>query len=304
MIHKACCLAVHTGLEMDCDCGAMALARSVKAAEAGTLSADSTTGGSMTRYEELAERHLALVRSILTRSNGFEDLALKPFAQVREAKPADPYKRERGKDWPVYAETMVGPRRLQMLHGLLNMTRDGGIRGDFAECGVWRGGTCIYAAEWALALHEPMHVYAFDSFQGLPEGGAYAQDDGDPHHTQNDVFAVSLDQVQVNFAKYGIPDYAWTPVAGWFRESLPLWKEENAEHPLRILRVDADMYEGTYDALKYLEPNVSPGGYVIIDDYGDVTACRTAVHDYLANTGQKANIEEFDHTCVWWRKGV
>jgi O-methyltransferase len=261
----------------------------------------------MQKYEELAERYLALLRRTLTRMD-LGDEGTRPFAPAqtgnvgRQWSPADPYKRRKGRDWPRHAETMVGLERLGLVHGLLNMTRDAGIPGDWAECGVWRGGVSIYAAAWALVYHEPMHVYCFDSFEGLPEGGRYKQDEGDPHHTQNDIFAVGSAEVMQNFVRYDIPDFAWTAVRGFFRDSLPVWREEQGEHPLRILRIDADMYEGTHDALMYLEPNVSPGGYIIIDDYGDVTACRTAVHDYLHNTGQRVDIEEFDHTCVWWRK--
>ncbi len=43
---------------------------------------------------------------------------------------------------------------------------------------------------------------------------------------------------------------------------------------LSILRLDGDMYASTMDALEALYDRVSPGGYVIVDDYGAVAGLR------------------------------
>jgi O-methyltransferase len=69
-----------------------------------------------------------------------------------------------------------------------------------------------------------------------------------------------------------------------------------------VLRLDGDMYESTIDALTHLEPLVSPGGYVIVDDYNGIDACRQAVTDHRAAHGITADIHEVDWTAVWWRK--
>jgi len=40
------------------------------------------------------------------------------------------------------------------------------------------------------------------------------------------------------------------------------------------------MYQSTYEALEYLYPKLSTGGYVLVDDYGSLDPCKQAVEDY------------------------
>ena len=40
------------------------------------------------------------------------------------------------------------------------------------------------------------------------------------------------------------------------------------------------MYGSTMDALEALYPKLSVGGYVIIDDYGNIAQCKEAVTDF------------------------
>jgi O-methyltransferase len=56
------------------------------------------------------------------------------------------------------------------------------------------------------------------------------------------------------------------------------------------------------DALRALEPKVSSGGFVIVDDYGGWAPCRAAVDDYRAEHGITAEIRTVDWTGIWWRK--
>jgi O-methyltransferase len=65
------------------------------------------------------------------------------------------------------------------------------------------------------------------------------------------------------------------------------------------------MYEGTYDPLKNLYPHVPRGGFVIVDDFGDVTACREATLEFLHNWygfHSRPDVIEIDHTGVYWQK--
>ena len=51
-----------------------------------------------------------------------------------------------------------------------------------------------------------------------------------------------------------------------------------------------------------LEPRVSPGGFVLVDDYKSWEPCARAVDDYRAERGITAPIHEVDWTGVWWQK--
>ena len=55
-------------------------------------------------------------------------------------------------------------------------------------------------------------------------------------------------------------------------------------------------------ALEYLYPKLSVGGYVIIDDYGAVKGCEKAVKDYRAANQIIEKIIWIDSCGVFWKK--
>jgi hypothetical protein len=207
-----------------------------------------------------------------------------------------------GNDWPPHAETMVGLARLANVRELARTALAEGIPGDLVETGVWRGGTAIYMrAILAAAGDTARTVFACDSFEGLPEADAdrFPMDVPMRLHEHSQL-AVGLDRVQANFARYGLLDDQVRFVPGWFRDTLP--KLATELDAIAVLRLDGDMYESTIDALTHLEPLVSPGGFVIVDDYNGIEACRQAVADHRAAHGITAELHTVDWTAVWWRK--
>ena len=62
------------------------------------------------------------------------------------------------------------------------------------------------------------------------------------------------------------------------------------------------MYESTMDGLHALYDKVSPGGFVIVDDYGAVPACKRAIHDFRAARNISDPMNAIDHDGVYWRK--
>jgi O-methyltransferase len=214
---------------------------------------------------------------------------------------ADRATRAVGNDWPPHAETMVGLARLANVRDCVTTALADGVAGDLVETGVWRGGTAIYLRAILAALGDGGRtVWACDSFEGLPVADAerYPVDVPLRLHEHRQL-AVGLDQVKANFDRYGLLDDQVRFVPGWFRDTLPGLATEIGS--ISVLRLDGDMYESTIDALTHLEPLVSPGGYVIVDDYGGIDACRQAVADHRAARGITAPIHEVDWTAVWWR---
>src|SRR5437660_5508725 len=90
--------------------------------------------------------------------------------------------------------------------------------------------------------------------------------------------AVTRERVQDNFRRYGLLDQQVRFREGWFRDTLPRAPIER----LAVLRLDGDLYESTIQALEGLYDRLSAGGYVIVDDYGNMASCRQAVHDFRA----------------------
>jgi O-methyltransferase len=211
-----------------------------------------------------------------------------------------PNLRADGRDWPMVAHTMVGQKRLENLRQLCERAIVEGIPGDFIETGVWRGGSCILMrAVLAAYADQDRLVWCCDSFEGLPkpDPDKYPADAGDKHHIFTEL-AIPLEEVRENFDRYGLLDDRTQFVKGLFRDTLHLLKAER----FAVIRLDGDMYESTIQALEALYPKLSPGGFAIIDDYGAVPACKTAVEDFRSREGITAPLQTIDWTGVWWQK--
>lgn len=215
----------------------------------------------------------------------------------------DASKRESGLDWPSMAHSMIGRKRMDNLIFVVRSVIENGVPGDFIETGVWRGGACILMRGILRAYEETgRKVWVADSFEGLPppDEKKYAADKGDKHY-KNPVLAVTMEQVQDNFSRYGLLDAQVGFLKGWFKDTLP---GAPIEH-LAVLRLDGDMYESTMDALRALYHKVSHGGFVIVDDYHAVLGCRQAVHDFMQADfpGEPLELHEIDGVGVYWQRG-
>lgn len=208
-------------------------------------------------------------------------------------------KRTEGLDWPASAETMIGLKRLDNLEYCVRTALEEGIPGDLVETGVWRGGAGIFMRAVLKAYNDEQRVvWLADSFAGLPkpDASAYPQDAGDAHWTYGEL-AVSREMVESNFRRYGLLDDQVRFIEGWFRDTLPSAPIER----IAVLRLDGDMYESTIVALESLYTKVTPGGFVIVDDYGAVPGCRQAVHDFREARGISESIEPIDWAGAFWR---
>jgi O-methyltransferase len=215
--------------------------------------------------------------------------------------PYDPALREDGRDWPTDAETMAGMKRLANVESCcLAVLRDR-IPGDFVETGVWRGGCAILMrAVLAAAGDKNRITWLFDSFQGLPkpDTALFPKDEDLNLWMYSDYLGVSLDHVKENFRRYELLDERTRFVQGWFRDTIPQAQMER----ISVLRLDGDLYESTWVVLSSLYPRVSPGGFVIIDDFGAIPACKAAVEDFRTKYSITSPIIEIDWTGVFWRK--
>jgi O-methyltransferase len=206
--------------------------------------------------------------------------------------------REHGKIMAPMAHTSVGRKRLDNIHRCIATVVEEGVPGDLIETGVWRGGAAIFmrGALNAYGAADKI-VWAADSFEGLPPPDPkHSKDAGAKWHTRPEL-AVSLEQVQDHFRRYDLLDGVQF-LKGWFKDTLPGAPFEK----LALARLDGDMYGSTMDALTALYERVSPGGFLIIDDYHGVPACAAAVEDFRKDRGITDTIEQIDWTGAFWRK--
>ena len=230
-------------------------------------------------------------------------LALDPLTGkfvTAEPAPATNAQRYNGEIWPSRAHTMIGIPRLENLQRCVESVLREGTPGDLLEAGVWRGGATIFM-RGILKAHgvRDRSVWVADSFRGLPaERPPEERLDSQPELHKFKELAVSLSEVRANFERYGLLDDQVRFLEGWFESTLP---EAEIER-LAVMRVDCDLYESTMDALVNLYDRVSPGGFVIVDDYGTIPGCNQAVDEFRAGRGISEELTFILGTGAFWKK--
>jgi O-methyltransferase len=212
----------------------------------------------------------------------------------------DPAARAEGRDVPESAHTMVGLRRLDNVQACIEQLLAEGVSGDLIETGVWRGGTVIFMRGVLKAYGSgDRTVWAADSFSGHPPPDLekYPVDRTMELH-KFDFQAVSLEEVRANFDKYGLLDGQVRFLKGWFKDTLPAAPVER----VALMRLDGVSYGATMEALTYMYPKLSVGGFVIIDDYECAPEAHQAVDDFRRDHGIDDPLVPVDWTCVYWRR--
>jgi hypothetical protein len=134
-------------------------------------------------------------------------------------------------------------------------------------------------------------VWVADSFQGFPVP------DDQEHLNVVHFLAVPLEEVKANFARFGI-ERGVRFIPGFFEETM----SGLADRRWSIVRLDGDTYEATWLTLQSLYPGLSPGGYLVVDDYGALEECRRAVDEFRRHHDLSEPLEKVDWTCVRWRR--
>ncbi|CAE6731885.1 TylF/MycF/NovP-related O-methyltransferase [Paraburkholderia haematera] len=198
--------------------------------------------------------------------------------------------------------TMCDDVLLDNVVTLARVAIDERVPGDFIETGVWRGGVTILMRAVLTAFGAAgRDVWVADSFAGLPAPDpATDLRDAIWHHLMRAVGLLRSDLATVRdaFARVGLLDRRVRFLPGWFAETLP----DAPIGRLALMRLDGDWYESTRVALDALYPRLSPGGFVIVDDYGLPTGCARAVDEYRATHRIDAPLMRVNGQAVYWRK--
>ncbi|MGI8433249.1 MAG: TylF/MycF/NovP-related O-methyltransferase [Nocardioidaceae bacterium] len=184
----------------------------------------------------------------------------------------------------------------EKLFGLILATRyivDHDIPGDIVECGVWRGGSMQAAALTLLGAEDTgRHLHLFDTFDGMPTptakdrriDGRLAADLMATRDRDARIWAVAtLDDVKAGMAEIAYPQDQIHYHQGRVEVTIPV----EAPETIAILRLDTDWYESTRHELEHLYERLSPGGVLIIDDYGYFEGSRLATDEFLKKTGAR-----------------
>lgn len=163
------------------------------------------------------------------------------------------------------------------------------IPGDIVECGVWNGGSMLLAAHALRHFGDTSRkIYLYDTFEGMPEPAA---DDVDcqgnsalgawqRHRDQGTRWGYggTLDMVKAVLARANYPEDHLIFVPGMVEDTM----ENTLPDQIALLRLDTDLYASTYHELVHGYPKLSPGGVLIVDDYGYFLGARRATDQYIA----------------------
>lgn len=162
--------------------------------------------------------------------------------------------------------------------------------GDFVECGVYRGGHSIIAAEIFKRFGVNKKIFLFDTFKGMTEPtekdfklgkGILAKQQYEMTKNQNHVNWAysSLEEVKNNFRKISLVNNNIIFIEGDVLQTVP--ESMNLVKSIAFLRLDTDFYESTRTELEFLYPILSKNGILVIDDYDSWAGARQAVDEYF-----------------------
>jgi hypothetical protein len=109
---------------------------------------------------------------------------------------------------------------------------------------------------------------------------------------KKNILTVEGKYVEDNFKRYGLFDDRVKFLVGYFNDTLPTIRDHGMRK-ISLLRVDGDLYSSTMDVLESLYPMVTPGGYVIFDDY-PLPQSQRAVHDFFKQWGLDTKLLKTD----------
>ena len=206
-----------------------------------------------------------------------------------------PHRRLCGNDWPPFGFTMVGIIRLINVAQLISNVVRTGVQGDFAELGVWRGGTCIFAQR-LFGVLEPSKtrmIHVFDAFESLPGYG------GNSAFLEN-----SAADVRENFEVMGAMSKHVKFHVGLFQQTTKAFQTEHdvTNTRLAILRIDGNFYDSYQDALYRMYEYVPVGGYVIFDDVMSHAAVMRCWEDFKADQGLPETLTRIDKHSAYFQK--
>jgi predicted O-methyltransferase YrrM len=199
--------------------------------------------------------------------------------------------------------TMTSPERMYAVWQAVRHVVRARVPGDIVECGVWRGGSSMLAALALLeAGDDERALYLYDTFAGMSEPGerdvTVSGASALPEWRQaqrgevNEWCFSPLEEVERNLRSTGIDPARLRFVQGKVEDTIPATAPER----ISVLRLDTDWYESTWHELTHLYPRLSPGGVLIVDDYGHWQGAREAVDRYFGEVAEPILLARTDYT--------
>lgn len=150
--------------------------------------------------------------------------------------------------------------------------------GDYVEFGCYKGATTVLLGKMLAELAPDKHLYAYDSFAGLPSK-TREDDSSAGRDFQEGELAVSKREVVGKIRRAGLRNVIIKKA--WFDQLDP----EDLPGEIAFAFIDGDFYESQKVALELVVPRLTKGGIIICHDYNnpDLPGASQAVDEFLQN---------------------
>jgi O-methyltransferase len=184
--------------------------------------------------------------------------------------------------------TYLSAGKFARIESALADIRESAVAGSFLECGVALGGSAI-----VIASHMPPggEFHGYDVFGMIP---APTERDDDKSRQRYEVIKSGSSAGIWGDRYYGYVDDLYERVKQTFRRfgqvvdgqrvSLHEGRFEDTLAPARpvaFAHIDCDWYDPVRLCLERIFPVLSPGGYIVLDDYNTYGGCRKATDEFL-----------------------
>lgn len=139
------------------------------------------------------------------------------------------------------------------------------IKGDFAEVGVYRGGSAVIISE----VKKGKKFHLFDTFEGLPDNEKIDSLVGDNSMVSN------LDEVKSKLKRY--------KNVYFYKGLFPKTGNKIKKDKFAFVHLDVDLYRSTINSLKFFYPKMSKGGIILSHDYPFMPGVKRAFDEFFEN---------------------
>lgn len=175
--------------------------------------------------------------------------------------------------------------RDDFLRKAIKMLDFNGITGDYAEFGCHGGLTFRLAHKYLPLRGSRRHMWAFDSFCGLPP--AEIPEDEHPVWVAGDM-ATSTEAFRTEARRNGIAPEEMTLVPGYYSDTLDKGSYAGPlPGDIALAYIDCDLFSSTMSVLRFLKPRLKHGMVIAFDDYfcyssNQIAGERAAMLEFLA----------------------
>lgn len=189
--------------------------------------------------------------------------------------------------------TLMTVRNQTTLYREIRRTLRAGIKGDFVEIGVHRGGSAGILA--ALIKDEPdRQLHLFDRWGDFPEPterDGFRREQYKREKMVDKLAALRVDP-PLEHVRHLIEEVIGFPpdrlhyYQGWYSDTLATYPG----HPIAFASLDCDFYESMTAAIQFIDKFAAPRATIVADDYGSWPGSQAAIDEWKSQTSRKVRI--------------